>query len=176
MSPKGHDWIAIKRDYVEGIVDEEGNRIFPATLDIAQKYGLNYGTFRNRITRQKWLQERELFTAKIDEARREKRIDVLASKAAEFDSTCLKVAEAGISHIGQHLKAAAEAKKPLSLSASVQLSQALKNYQHIGRLALGESTEKQDGPPGALLGNKIEVVFVTPPPSAPQLPSPHGQD
>lgn len=148
MGKLKNDWPAIKSEFVEGSKDSEGHRIFLSGPDIATKYRMHYGTLRNRIARDKWLQERDLYITKVEKARQEKKVDVLAGKSAEFDSKCLKVAEAGISHIASHMQKVGKDKKliPLSLTEANQLSQALKNFQQIGRLALGDSTEKVDGP------------------------------
>jgi len=169
MYPMGkirHDWPAIKAEYVEGGIDEKGNRAWPSMEDVAQKYGVRGPSVRREAAKGGWLQQRASFVTKVEQARKEQKSDELAGKAAEFDIKCLKVAEAGLSHVARHYQLAAEAKKPLPAGELAQLSAAQKNYQQIGRLALGDSTEKVDGA-GTMVGNKIEVVFVN---------SPNGSD
>jgi hypothetical protein len=161
-----YNWPAIKAEYVEGFVNADGNIAPPSLEAVAKKYGAHAVTVRKRATREGWLQERSSYATKVEQARIEQKSDKLAGEAAKFDIKCLKVAEAGISHIGRHLQLAAEAKTPLPAGELAQLSAAHKNFQQSGRLALGDSTEKIDGA-GTMVGNKIEVVFVN---------SPNGQD
>lgn len=163
MAKPIHHWPDIKAEYVEGIVDQKGNRAFLSMQEIGIKYGIPPASIRRKAARDSWLLERNAFVTKWEQARQEKRSEALAGQAAEFDIKCLKVANALISHIAKDLQDAAQGKVALSPAEKSNLSQALKNAQQTGRLALGESTEKQDGPPGAVLGNKIEVVFVNAP-------------
>ncbi len=139
-----YDWPAIKAEYVEGIVNDEGNRDWVSLEDLAKKYGMAPPSMRRKSSQEKWLQERYAFVTKVERARLEKKTDKLAGEAAQFDIKCLKVADAGISHITRHFQLAAEAKKPLPAGELAQLSAAHKNFQQVGRLALGESTEKTD--------------------------------
>ena len=40
MAKIKHDWATIKAEYVEGIVDADGNRSFPFMEDFAKKSGV----------------------------------------------------------------------------------------------------------------------------------------
>ena len=139
-----HHWPTLKAEYVEGIVNDEGNRAFVSLEDISRKYGIAGPYLRRVSAKEGWLQERHLFVTKVEQARIEKKSDKLAGKGAEFDIKCLRVAEVGVSHVARHFQLAAEAKIPVPAGELAQLTQALKNAQQVGRLALGESTEKTD--------------------------------
>lgn len=151
-----HHWPTLKAEYIEGITDEEGNRAFVSLEDISQKYGVAGPYLRRVAAKENWLQERHLFVTKVEQARKEKKSATLAGKGAEFDSKCLKVAEVGVSHVARHFQLAAEAKKPVPAGELAQLTQALKNAQQIGRLALGDSTEKIDKP-GAQVNTQVNL-------------------
>ena len=156
MAKIKHDWPAIKAEYVEGIVDADGNRSFPFMEDLAKKYGVAGPSVRRKSAKDGWLHERYAFVTKVEQARKEKKSDKLATKGAEFDIKCLKVAEVGVSHVARHFQLAAEAKKPVPAGELAQLTQALKNAQQIGRLALGDSTEKIDKP-GAQVNTQVNL-------------------
>ncbi len=142
--PRKYHWPTIKAEYVEGIVNDDGNRSWLSLEETALKFGCSVTYIRKKSTKGGWLAERHIFVDKVAQAIKEKKSDRLAGKAANFDIKCLKVANAGISHIAHHFKVAADAGKPLSLTESNLAAQALKNFQAVGRLALGESTEKTD--------------------------------
>lgn len=162
MIQRKHDWPTIKAEYVEGTEDDDGNRIYPSGQVVAKKHEVNYGTLRNRIAKEGWVQERDLFMTKVEEARIEKKINVLAGKSAAFDSKGLKVAEGGLGLVGAKMQRGAQDLDRLSAADIAALSTAAKNYHQMGRLILGDSTERIDGA-GPLVGNKIEVVFVNSP-------------
>ena len=139
-----YHWPTIKAEYVEGVVDEDGNRAWLSLEETAVKFGCSVTYIRKRSSKEGWLSERHIFVQKVAQAINEKKSDKLAGKSADFDIKCLKVADAGVTHIAHHFKVAAEAKKPLSLTEANLAAQALKSFQQVGRLALGESTEKTD--------------------------------
>jgi hypothetical protein len=144
MGNRKYHWPTIKAEYVEGVVDGEGNRAWVSLEELAKKYGMAPPSMRRKSSQEGWLQERYAFVTKVEQARLEKKTDKLAGESAQFDIKCLKVAQAGISHIAHHMKEAAEKKKALTLAESNLAAQALKSFQQVGRLALGESTEKTD--------------------------------
>lgn len=154
-----HHWPTLKAEYVEGIVDEEsGQRRFISLEDVSQKYGIAAPYLRRVASKEGWLQERHSFVTKVEQARKEKKSDKLAGKSAELDLKFLKISEAGSSHVARHFQLAAEAKAPLSLAELNQAAQALKTFQQVSRLALGENTEDHGG--GDINVTKIEVVFI----------------
>lgn len=143
MSTKYH-WPTIKAEYVEGVVNDEGNRAWVSLEELAKKYGMAPPSMRRKSAQESWLQERYAFVTKVEQARLEKKTDKLAGVAAQFDIKCLKVADVGVSHVARHFQLAAEAKRPIPAGELAQLMLALKTAQQSGRLALGESTEKTD--------------------------------
>jgi hypothetical protein len=143
---KKYEWPTIKAEYVEGVINADGNRSWLSLEETAVKFGCSITYIRKRSSREGWLSERHLFVQKVEQARKEKKSDKLAGKSADFDLKCLKIAEAGMSHIAHHLSEAAKKSTALSLTESNLASSALKNFQQVGRLALGDSTEKIDKP------------------------------
>ena len=147
--PFKHDWDKVKREYVEGTMDKDGNLTFSTLEDLSKKFKISFSTIRNKSARDGWPAERDIFQARLDQRRRENRIEILAGKASEFDAGIFRAAEIGLGHIKMHFVIANEKmnaqpagkKEPLSITALDRLSKALERFQRVGRLALGEPTE-----------------------------------
>jgi hypothetical protein len=137
------DWLAIKAAYVEGY-EESGARVAEPTLDALQaKFGISISTLRKRSMKEKWADERQLFQARLEEAKREKSTEVLASKGAEFDALSLRSAEKLFKKIERELDAVLDGKSGASLTPNqiAALATAAKQAQHVGRLVMGDSTD-----------------------------------
>lgn len=147
MSYNRYNWDQIKTEYVEGIVDDSGNVHFPTLQELEDKYGMAGSTIRRRASKEDWATEKNMFQARLQQKKQEKKVEELARKAAEFDSEVLKVADAAVKHIQGHFLAAQDrlresrGREPMSLARLEALSKALERYQKVGRLALGEITE-----------------------------------
>lgn len=133
------DWVATKAAYVEGF-DKDGKRnAEPSLKDVCAKFGVPWGTLNKRATAEKWVDERALFRKRLEEARQEKKTDLLAGKGAEFDGKALRVAERLLAQVSAHLEKGE--KDPLPHDELRSLAQAAQRAQGVGRLAMGESTE-----------------------------------
>lgn len=145
--PFKHDWDKIKTDYTQGIPDTEGNLVFPTLEELSEKHKVSMSTLKKRSAADDWRTARNMFRTKIEQKRVEQRAELLAGKAAEFDSDVFRVAELGLRHIQGHFLAAEErfrqsrGREPIGPTLLEQLSRAMDRYQRIGRLALGEPTE-----------------------------------
>ncbi len=146
MGYKKYNWPLIKAEYVEGLRDEKGD-LYWATYDqIGERHGVKAGNIRNVAAKEGWTQERDIYRAKVEQERRGRKVETLASEAAAFDSETLKIAKAGLRMIQIHFVKAAKvyqdnANKPMASKELDRLSRAAERYQKIGRLSLGESTE-----------------------------------
>ena len=147
--PKIHDWDLVKREYVEGVIDKDGNLVYPTLAELGKKHKISPDTMRKRSTADNWTNERNIFRTRLAQKHQENRLELLAGKASEFDAGIFRAAEIGLAHIKMHFVKANEAmakapegqKNPLSTSALNTLSKALERFQRVGRLALGEPTE-----------------------------------
>ncbi len=141
--PTMFDWVAIKAAYVQGI-EVDGKREANPTFDeLAPRFGINVVTLRKRSMVEKWVEERQLFQSRLEEAQREKTTEVLASKGAEFDALSLRVAEKIFRKIERRIDDALKevGAKELTPNQTQALSGAGKNAQYIGRLVMGDSTD-----------------------------------
>ncbi|MDD5510893.1 MAG: hypothetical protein PHI12_08785 [Dehalococcoidales bacterium] len=138
------NWIKIKQAYIEGTETQE---------ELADKFKVNFGTLRNRASKENWTEQRKLFTHKVDTLRTEQKSIIMAGESVEFDSECLKAARAGLAlvnkELGNLLKEAPEGLSGEDLmkwifgrnDAITKYGKALNDYQKAGRLAFGENPE-----------------------------------
>jgi len=142
-----YNWEKIKSEYVEGIRDEEGNVRYPTLRELSEKYGPNYNHLAKKAWEDKWTQERKLYTKKIQTLRQEKKSEILASEAAEFDSKTLELAKAGLNLIKAIFSQVVKKMKQegfIDKEDIEGLDRALVNYQKAGKLALGEPTNREE--------------------------------
>lgn len=140
---KERDWAPVKAAFIEGY-EREGVRLAEPQLgDVATKFGIPLSTVKKRSMIEKWTEERQLFQKRLEEAKREKTTEVLASKGAEFDALSLRSAEKLFKKIERQLDAALADKStaPLTPNQVAALATAAKQAQHVGRLVMGDSTD-----------------------------------
>lgn len=141
----GHDWKAIKREYVEGIVIDGVRKANPTMDEIAERFDIHVSIVRKRAatSAENWAAERDLFQARLETAQREKTTEILASKGAEFDAISLRNAEKMFKVIERQLDAAISANTPLTLTPNqlAALASGARQAQHVGRLVMGDSTD-----------------------------------
>lgn len=90
-------WQDIRRDYVEGIDDGNGDLYFPTHADLAEKYGIKRrATVGQRAAEENWTEQRAAFRASLAKVRRRKRVTELAEEASKFDSNALSISRLGM--------------------------------------------------------------------------------
>lgn len=135
------DWIAIKAAYVEGY-EKDGVRVIEPTLDdVAARHNVPISTIRKVSMKERWKDERQLFQHRLEEAKRAKSTEVLASKGAEFDALSLRVAEKKLKMIERIIDKAEKAGDTLTPNQIQALAGGLKQGQYVGRLVMGDSTD-----------------------------------
>lgn len=137
------DWIAIKAAYVEGY-EADGVRMIEPTLDnVAAKFGVPVSTIRKVSMKEKWADERQLFQKRLEEAKRAKSTEVLASKGAEFDALSLRVAEKIFKNLERRIDKSLAERDAVDVTPNqvAQIAAAAKSAQHVGRLVMGDSTD-----------------------------------
>jgi hypothetical protein len=133
------DWGEAKHLYVHGMIDADGTHEWPTLMEVGRRYDL--ASVERRAAAEKWADERELYRQKLAQARQEKRVDLLAAKAAEFDSKALQAFDALITQVRAHLALSAQAKKPLHPQTLARLATTARLAHVSGRLAMGDTTE-----------------------------------
>lgn len=135
-----YDWYLIKTEYVEGY-QKDGEIYFPTFADLAKRHGCAAGYLRNKAApkNENWEQEKNIYLAKIEQKRQEKKAIHTAGESASFASDALNTAKKAIKVISSKLD-----NKSLSPHDINKLTSSLKDSIQSGNLALGEPTEHQE--------------------------------
>lgn len=145
-----YPWDVIRAEYVEGQVRPDGSIAWPSHADLSEKYGASRSTISRRAMAEKWLDLRADHSRRVDELRSIKRAELVADRAAQFDTDVLKAASQGVRHILGHFMVvqerfkASRGREPMEPNLLEQLSRALERFHRIGRLAMGEPGEITD--------------------------------
>lgn len=92
-----YPWQDIRRDYVEGIEDAQGDLYFPTHADLAEKYGVKRrATIGARAADENWTDQRAAFRASLAKVRRRKRVTELSEEASKFDLNALSISRVGM--------------------------------------------------------------------------------
>jgi len=145
MSHK-YDWHNIKREYVEGHINEDDKQTWPTMKKLSLKYGIPPAYLRRIASAQKWTIEKTNYVTNYEHSLQAEKIHYLAQKSAKFDGKCIKIAEEGIKKIENLLFNAniilENGTKVIFPLDDLELAaKTLEKFQKIGRLALGNSTD-----------------------------------
>lgn len=160
MSNTRHDWRAIEDFFVEGELDDQGNRSWPTQRRVAELFEVSERLVRERIAAEDLSGRRAAFKANHEKILAGKRAADLAKEATELDASALRVAKVGLQLLnlrsGEILKAVADKRKaqqeavasgeeyedyglsPIDPKELAALAAAGESYQRIGARALGE--------------------------------------
>lgn len=132
-------WEEIKKEYIE-------SEIQPSLQELAQKYSCSLSSLLKKASKEKWTEQRKAFWRKIEELRKQKKCEIMAAEGAELDFKALELAKLGMLKVEEKLKIDVKA------GEIYKLSQALRNFQEVGKLALGEDVEEE-------MLSKVELVI-----------------
>lgn len=93
---KKHNWPEIKRIYVEGEVDDKGERTWPSLQRVAVLFDMHESRVRERSAQEKWSTERAMFQSNLEKVRQQKRLDTLSKEAIDLDKRSLDVSKLGL--------------------------------------------------------------------------------
>ncbi len=103
------DWGPLKERYVEGVVDDKGERTWPKLVEVAEFFGVNPTRVREKSAQEGWVEARASFQAHMEKVRQNKRAADLAKEATELDGRALTGAKMGIQLINARLGEIAKA-------------------------------------------------------------------
>lgn len=168
------DWAEIKRQYVEGV--QVDGKIANATCDeLAAAHGVNASNVRDRAGKEGWRTEREIFQAKAERARQEKRVQVLAADGAQFDADALRIAKGALVAIGRkvgEILGKPDAPRAVSredVDVLRGLGSAARHFHAIGKASLGEPADLAPPPAqpaGPQAPSELRVTIVRDGPAA----------
>jgi multidrug efflux pump subunit AcrA (membrane-fusion protein) len=133
------NWDDARHLYVHGMVDVDGHHNWPTLQQVGEKFDI--ASIERTAGQQKWTEDREMYQLKLAQARQEKRVEVLAARAAEFDAAALRVFSDLIRQVGLHLEAATKIKGALDSATLTKLAATARMAHVSGRLAMGDTTE-----------------------------------
>lgn len=138
--------------YIEGFVNHMDVHVYPTMTALVQKMQLSplaIPKLRNLCETEGWNLLRAEYREKLQSAKRLRLLEKRSEEQAEFDNSCLKLANVGLKQVQLHFALSAKAQTPLTLKELQQASTALQKFQVVGRIALGDTTqdlqEKLDG-------------------------------
>lgn len=120
------DWALVKTAFITS------NKTL---VEITADFKLDLDTVRRHAAKEKWTEQRGLWRVTTTKQATEKRSTEMATDIAQFDSDSLKLARAGYALIAEDIKGRKPAK---------DIAVALANFQKVGKLAFGESTDKPE--------------------------------
>lgn len=99
MSPtarRRYDWPSVKMVFVEGTVDDDGERTWPNLREVAELFDVPYVRVREHSAKGTWRDERTAFMANIERVRQDRRAKSLAQDSLDMDKRALQLARTGM--------------------------------------------------------------------------------
>lgn len=134
------DWMTVKAEFVEGVVDEEGVRWWPSFGELAQRHEVSSGTVSRKAREGGWPDERRDFQRSVEVERRRRRVELLSAEAADVDVRAMRAASLGMDSVIELLETA---KKDLSMGVQVEpreldaLARAARQYHELADKVVG---------------------------------------
>lgn len=161
------NWKAIEREFIEGILQENGVIHRPLLEELAAAHGVKYQTVRIHSAKDNWVEKRATYEQEMEsrilEERKKKRLKAII----KFEDRCLDISNRGIAHILGHFKVIQDKGKAegkdislMPLKDLVASSRALERYQKAGCIALNipDRNTTVSGP----MGSPIEIIQQSP--------------
>ena len=109
MTRRRYPWPDVKQVYVEGTVDDKGNRDYPSLEKVADLFDIPPVRVREKSASEGWRDQRAAFQAHLEKVRQQKRAADMATEATDVDTKALNLAKMGFSlvqvRMGEILKA-----------------------------------------------------------------------
>jgi len=96
----------LRQLYVQGTEDASGKRVHPTVAALSAKFKINLSTIKKRISKENWLDQRAVFTAKLQIDIDKKKRKEISDQAVQFDSMSLNIAKGIQNEIVQLMNAA----------------------------------------------------------------------
>jgi len=98
-----HPWPEVKQVYVEGQINDDGERKWPSMEHVAELFDISPQRVRGKAAEENWTEQRAAFQAHIEKVRQERRAQELAQEAVELDSRALNAAKTGMTLINARM-------------------------------------------------------------------------
>ncbi len=140
MGRRKYNWEAAKLKYVQGIVNEEGKRVFPTLEEIAKELGCHVGLVYRRAAKEKWTFERELFLRKLEEEHKRKRIEKVSKDLSQIEDRVTQGLKFATAQLTKHIADRANRGEDFSLSEIETIVRIFSRIQQATNLLLGKPT------------------------------------
>lgn len=98
-----YDWPRLKLLYIEGSVDNDGNRSYPSMRELGEREDVPENRIREMAAKQGWTTERAVFQANMERIRLERRAKELGEEQVNLDKRALQAAKIGLQLIGARM-------------------------------------------------------------------------
>lgn len=139
--PRHYDWPAIRRRYVEGVIDREGGVTDWPTLDAcAEHFGVAANRVRERSAEEGWRAQRSAWQAQLEATRRQAKLAAMSKEATQIDGAALQTAKVGLGLVQHRLQQIAAQRDVVPVDAQEQqrLAQAADLWHKVGLRAVGD--------------------------------------
>lgn len=136
------NWENMRRDFCEGVSDDDGNKRFPSLSEIGEIYNCSYSALSKKSSAEKWKERRKNYIEKLEEKRQEVQIN----ESAQFHAKVLDISKALLSYCAKYIIEHQEFGKTVPPIELNRLSQVVARMTTVGLQALGETSVPQSTP------------------------------
>lgn len=143
-----YNWETIKRQYIQGIKQENGTKKYPSYQDLSNTHGCSKGAITNHSNKDPngtWEEQRERYLNKVEQKVEEKKTELDAENIVEDDLQCesmgrkiIRIVNKKLDQLEQQL----DNDKYVSGIDILNTTTAGKNGQDIIKIAQGEITNR----------------------------------
>lgn len=135
--PRRIDWLAVRRDYVEGIQRDDKVE-WPTLQELCKLHRISMSAVGDKAMEEDWTGERKKYQKRVEEKRRAVRADKLGNAQAEFDNRVMRVAESQLAMIIRAMTEATQGEgAKINPSDLPKLTRALRDVHAVGQAILG---------------------------------------
>lgn len=139
--PQAYPWDSVRDYFVQGAPDETGAIYYPTLNDLCDYFHLHPTTVRKKFLEENWIDQRDQWQRSLHKhIQKVTMVDYVAA-ANKFDSTCVDAAQMAIEEIKNKFLEAKAQDYEISILDLDRMGRAMVNWQRVGRLSLGLSTE-----------------------------------
>ncbi len=139
--PQAYPWDSVRDYFVQGAPDETGAIHYPTLNDLCAYFHLNLSTVRKKFLEENWMDQRDQWQVALQKQIRKVTMFDYVTAANKFDTTCVEAAQMAVDEIRNKFLEAKAQNYEISILDLDRMGRAMVNWQRVGRLSLGLSTE-----------------------------------
>jgi hypothetical protein len=147
---------------VQGTLTADGHVTSPTLAELSHEFGCGYSTLRRKAYEERWIQQQEAWQLQLHQRIWEASIDDYVKAGRKFDAACIAVVQRAIDTVQRYFDEAEANDRNIGILDLDRLGRAALNWQKVGRLALGLSTENTASKVEAEVPNSsIDITLLT---------------